>query len=229
MLRIVFTRVLLLEPVLSLCLPSGLFPSQFPNKLYLDFSSLQPEARLRMCGAIPQLPQYVLMAWYLVKHKNNFTLHLSHLSHTYLYLAKNENYGALRTILLASWSVQMAELHDRGSISEMNVVLHLKVSGKELNIGISKSAAHKQLVFRYSGLVKLSCSVAKHYCIICVPWSIGQYIRTRRNLQVIKRSVRLHSRNFKTCLDTDTTSRCGGEDSHSESTRFESRARYQSM
>jgi hypothetical protein len=26
-----------------------------------------------MCGAIPPLPQYVFMAWCLVKHMNNFT------------------------------------------------------------------------------------------------------------------------------------------------------------
>jgi hypothetical protein len=25
-----------------------------------------------MCGAIPPLPHYVFMAWYLVKHRDNF-------------------------------------------------------------------------------------------------------------------------------------------------------------
>jgi hypothetical protein len=33
--------------------------------------------RLRMRGAIPPLPQYVFMAWCLVKHRDNFTLPLS--------------------------------------------------------------------------------------------------------------------------------------------------------
>jgi hypothetical protein len=26
-----------------------------------------------MCGALPPLPQYVFMAWCLVKHRDNFT------------------------------------------------------------------------------------------------------------------------------------------------------------
>jgi hypothetical protein len=30
-------------------------------------------SRLRMCGAIPPLSQYVFMAWYLVKHRDEFT------------------------------------------------------------------------------------------------------------------------------------------------------------
>jgi len=31
-----------------------------------------------MCGgAIPPLPQYVFMAWYLVKHRDNFNLTLN--------------------------------------------------------------------------------------------------------------------------------------------------------
>jgi hypothetical protein len=29
--------------------------------------------RLRMRGAIPPLPHYVFMAWFLVKHRDNFT------------------------------------------------------------------------------------------------------------------------------------------------------------
>jgi hypothetical protein len=29
--------------------------------------------RSRMCGAIPPLPQYVFMAWSLVKHRDSFT------------------------------------------------------------------------------------------------------------------------------------------------------------
>jgi hypothetical protein len=27
-----------------------------------------------MCGAVPPLPQYIFMAWYFVKYKDNFTL-----------------------------------------------------------------------------------------------------------------------------------------------------------
>jgi len=30
----------------------------------------------RMCGDIPPLPQYILMAWCLVKHRGNFTFYL---------------------------------------------------------------------------------------------------------------------------------------------------------
>jgi len=30
--------------------------------------------RSRMCGILPPFPQYVLMAWCLVKHRDNFTL-----------------------------------------------------------------------------------------------------------------------------------------------------------
>jgi hypothetical protein len=30
--------------------------------------------RSRICGAIPPLPQYAFIAWYLVKHKDNFSL-----------------------------------------------------------------------------------------------------------------------------------------------------------
>jgi hypothetical protein len=30
-----------------------------------------------MRGAIPPLPQYVFMAWCLVKHRDNFTFHLN--------------------------------------------------------------------------------------------------------------------------------------------------------
>jgi hypothetical protein len=30
--------------------------------------------RLRIRGSVPPLSQYVLMAWYLVKHRDNFTL-----------------------------------------------------------------------------------------------------------------------------------------------------------
>jgi len=29
--------------------------------------------RLKMRGAMPPLPQYIFMAWYLVKHRDNFT------------------------------------------------------------------------------------------------------------------------------------------------------------
>jgi hypothetical protein len=32
--------------------------------------------RLRRIGAIPQLPQYIFMAWCLVKHRDNFTFYL---------------------------------------------------------------------------------------------------------------------------------------------------------
>jgi hypothetical protein len=35
-----------------------------------------------MTGAIPPLPQYALMAWYLVKHRDNFTF-TSHLFNTF--------------------------------------------------------------------------------------------------------------------------------------------------
>jgi hypothetical protein len=31
---------------------------------------------LRMRGAIPPFPQYVLMAWYLVKYRDNFNFYL---------------------------------------------------------------------------------------------------------------------------------------------------------
>jgi len=31
----------------------------------------------RMCGAIPPLPQYIFMAWFLVKHRDNFTFALT--------------------------------------------------------------------------------------------------------------------------------------------------------
>jgi hypothetical protein len=37
-----------------------------------DHSHLVPRPRMR--GAIPPLPQYVLMAWCVVKHRSNFTL-----------------------------------------------------------------------------------------------------------------------------------------------------------
>jgi hypothetical protein len=33
-------------------------------------------SKLRMCGAVPPLHQYVFMAWYVVKHRDKFTLHL---------------------------------------------------------------------------------------------------------------------------------------------------------
>jgi hypothetical protein len=32
----------------------------------------------KKCGAIPPLPQYIFMAWCLVKHRDNFTLPLSY-------------------------------------------------------------------------------------------------------------------------------------------------------
>jgi hypothetical protein len=44
--------------------------------------SLHLVPRSRMCGAIPSLPQYVLMSWCLVKAQGQLHLHL----HLYLYL-----------------------------------------------------------------------------------------------------------------------------------------------
>jgi hypothetical protein len=38
--------------------------------------SLHLVPRSRMRGAIPPLPQYVFMAWCLVKHRDNFTFYL---------------------------------------------------------------------------------------------------------------------------------------------------------
>jgi hypothetical protein len=35
--------------------------------------------RSRVGGAIPPLPQYIFMAWCLVKHRNNFTFTLPHI------------------------------------------------------------------------------------------------------------------------------------------------------
>jgi len=32
--------------------------------------------RSRMCGAVPPLPQYVFMAWYIVKHGDTLTFYL---------------------------------------------------------------------------------------------------------------------------------------------------------
>jgi hypothetical protein len=39
-------------------------------KLTIDLHLVQ---RLRMRGAVPPLPHYVLMAWYLLKHRDNTT------------------------------------------------------------------------------------------------------------------------------------------------------------
>jgi hypothetical protein len=49
------------------------FPSGWRGRSVKLSTHLDLMPRLRMRGAIPPLPQYVFMAWCLVKHRNNFT------------------------------------------------------------------------------------------------------------------------------------------------------------
>jgi hypothetical protein len=77
--------------------------------------------RLRMCGAIPPLPQYVSMLCYLVKHRKNFTsLPLSesqHLFHTYLLSFLSSSVGIVLGYGLDVWGSRVGagnfSLHHR--------------------------------------------------------------------------------------------------------------------
>jgi len=51
----------------------GLFPWGYSVRGVKLTTHLYLVSRLRMNGAIPPLPQYVFMEWYLVKHWDNFT------------------------------------------------------------------------------------------------------------------------------------------------------------
>jgi hypothetical protein len=55
----------------------GLFPRELSGQSVKLTTHLHPVPRLIMLGAIHPLPQYVFMAWCLVKHKDNFTFTVS--------------------------------------------------------------------------------------------------------------------------------------------------------
>jgi hypothetical protein len=46
-----------------------------------------------MRGAIPPLPQYVFMAWCLVKHRDNFTFTFASLEFTYVSCTVEKNFS----------------------------------------------------------------------------------------------------------------------------------------
>jgi hypothetical protein len=48
-----------------------------------------------MRGAIPPLPQQVFMAWYLVKHRDNFTLPVPYPYSTYVGVSKSVRTGSI--------------------------------------------------------------------------------------------------------------------------------------
>jgi len=52
----------------------GLFPWESSRRKMKLMIHLHLVPRLMMRNTVPALPQYFLMAWYLVKHKDNFTL-----------------------------------------------------------------------------------------------------------------------------------------------------------
>jgi hypothetical protein len=52
----------------------GLFPWEKSGRGVKLTTHLHIMPRSRMHGAIPPLPQYIFMAWCLVKHRDNFTL-----------------------------------------------------------------------------------------------------------------------------------------------------------
>jgi hypothetical protein len=54
--------------------PCGIVDQDFVINLHRpDHPQLVP--KLRMLGDILPLPQDIFMAWYLIKHRDNFTLH----------------------------------------------------------------------------------------------------------------------------------------------------------
>jgi hypothetical protein len=46
-----------------------------------------------MCGAIPPLPQYVLMAWCLEKHRDDFAFTFLHYTHTHIHKSRHSSVG----------------------------------------------------------------------------------------------------------------------------------------
>jgi hypothetical protein len=61
-----------------------------------------------MCGAIPPLPQYVFMAWCLVKHRDNFTFYL-----TYFGGRVEVECSRFDASWLRGWEVQVEVAEDR--------------------------------------------------------------------------------------------------------------------
>jgi hypothetical protein len=59
-------------------------PASYPMSTGVKLSThLQPVPRLRVRGAVSALPQYIFMAWCLVKHGDNFTCLLLMIIHLF--------------------------------------------------------------------------------------------------------------------------------------------------
>jgi hypothetical protein len=62
--------------------------------------------RSRMCGAIPPFPQYVFLAWCLVKHRDNFTFIYSK-AQTSSWMKVLWSLGLLNSYLFADYSISV--------------------------------------------------------------------------------------------------------------------------